>query len=85
MSLTPCLSSSNTATPRLMSARAAIEQAHAQRVFQLGNRSRQRGLGRPEAFGRLAHAARLNHRHEDAHVVQFQAALDAVGLVHGIL
>src|SRR4029453_7886135 len=35
----------------LDAARAAIEQAYAEGVFQLGNRSRQGGLGRPQAFG----------------------------------
>jgi hypothetical protein len=52
-------------------------------MFQLGNRSRKGGLGGAKAFGRLAHAAGLNHGHEDAHIVQFQAALDAIDLVHG--
>jgi hypothetical protein len=36
----------------------------------------------PRRSGRLAHAAGLNHGHEDTHVVQLQAALDAIDLVH---
>ena len=67
---------------RLYASRAAIEQTNAERMFQLRDGPRQRWLGRPELFGRLAHAARLHHRDEDADVVQLETSLDAIGLVH---
>ena len=67
---------------RADSARTAIEEADTERVFQIGNRSRNGRLRSCKAFRRLVHAARLHHGHEDAHIVQLQAPFDAIDPVH---
>jgi hypothetical protein len=62
---------------------AAFEQAHAERMLEIGNRARDCRLRGAESLRRLGHAARLDHRHEHAHVVQLQATFDAVDRAHG--
>src|SRR5262249_48977093 len=69
---------------RLDASRAPIEQTDAERMLEAGNCPRNRGLGGCQALRRLVHAAGLNDRHEDAHVVQLEAAFDALDLVHGV-
>jgi hypothetical protein len=63
--------------------RTAIEEAHAESVFEVGNRSRNGGLRGCKALRRFVHAASLHHGHEDPHVMQFQATLNTLDLVHG--
>src|SRR5262249_2028389 len=68
---------------RLDAPRAALEQAHAERMLEVGGRPRDGRLRRAEALRRLGHAAGLDHGHQHAHVVQLEAALDAIDLGHG--
>jgi hypothetical protein len=45
--------------------KAAIKQTHAKNMFQIGDGPRNCGLRRIEPLRSLAHATRLNHRHQD--------------------
>jgi hypothetical protein len=56
----------------------AIEQAHAESVLQLRDRSRNGGLDGIQAFRRLSHAAGLHHGHKDMQVLQLHPAPDAI-------
>jgi hypothetical protein len=62
---------------------ATIEEADAEGVFEVGDRSRNSGLRRGKPFRRLVHAAGFHYGHEDTHIVQLETALDAIDLVHG--
>src|SRR5262249_17352153 len=62
-------------------ARAAIKKTHAQGKFEVGDTSRDGRLRRGEAFSRLRHAAPFSHGHQDAQIVQLDAALDALNPV----
>ena len=61
---------------------AAIEKTHAERIFEIGDPAGHRGLGRCQAFGRLAHAAPINDGHEHPQLMQLEPPFDAVGRVH---
>jgi hypothetical protein len=55
---------------RLDAPGAALEQPHAERMLEIGDRARDCRLRGAETLRRLRHAAGLDHRHEHAHVVQ---------------
>src|SRR5215510_4664762 len=57
---------------------AAVEQAHAQCVLQIGDRLRDGGLRHVEGACCLAHAACLDNGQQNIDVSQFEAAADAV-------
>ena len=94
MFFTPWRRSSNTATPqsskraavfgRLDALAMAIEQAHAERMLQIRDRSGNVGLEVFEAPRRLAHAAGLHDGHEDVQVLQLHPAADAIAQLHGV-
>jgi hypothetical protein len=56
----------------------AVEQAHAERMLQVRDRSRYSRLTGVEVLRRLAHAAGLHHGHEDVQVLQLHPAADAI-------
>src|SRR5262245_26201546 len=56
----------------------AIEQAHAERMLQFRDRSRNVGLGGVKALRRLSHGASLHYGHENVQVLQLQPASDAI-------
>ena len=62
---------------------ATIEEADAESVFEVGDRSRNSGLRRGKPFRRLVHAAGVHHGHEDTHIMQLETALYAIDLIHG--
>ena len=68
---------------RLDALAVAVEQAHADRMLQFRDRSRNVGLSGVEALRRLPHAAGLHHRHEDVQVLQLHPASDAIAQLHG--
>src|SRR5262249_47558439 len=68
---------------RRNAAPAAIDQPHAERVLQLGDRLRYGRLRDIEPARRLAHAAGVDQRGEDVEVAQLQAALGALVPGHG--
>ena len=92
MSWTPCFSSSKTTTSaleqraavlgRLDTLRIAVEKAHADRVFQVRDRSGNGGLSGVQERGRLAHAAGLHHGHQHVEVVQLHPTSDAIAHLH---
>src|SRR5262245_44446601 len=79
----PALQQSAAIGSRLDALDAAIEEANAECMLELCNRSGNRRLGRRKKSGGLAHAAGLHHGHQNAQVVQADAALNAPDLVHG--
>jgi len=52
----------------------AVEETHAERMFEVGDRLRDGGLRHVEAADRLAHAACGDHGHQDVEVPQLDAA-----------
>jgi hypothetical protein len=68
---------------RLYALPAAVEQAHAEGVFQICDRLGHGRLRHIEGGGRLPHAARLNDGQQNIHVSQFEAAADAVVPLRG--
>ena len=69
---------------RLDALAVAIEQAHAERMLQFRDRSRNGGLGGVQALRRLAHAAGLHDGHEDMQVLQLHPAPDAIAQLHRV-
>ena len=61
---------------------STLKQADTESAFEVGDRSRNGGLRGSKALRRFVHAARLHHRHEDAHIVELQTALNAIDVVH---
>jgi hypothetical protein len=61
---------------------ATIKEAHAEGVFKIPDCSRNCWLGGCKVLRRLVHAAGLNHGHENAHIVQLEAAFNALDLIH---
>src|SRR5438046_1215892 len=68
---------------RLYALSAPVEQAHAEGVFQVGDRLGNGGLRHVEGGSRLPHAARLNDGQQNIHVPQFEAAADTVVPLRG--
>ncbi|HVV63618.1 MAG TPA: hypothetical protein VHD14_17855 [Pseudolabrys sp.] len=68
---------------RLDPLRTAVEQAHAQGVLEVRDGSRNGRLRRVQLRCRLAHAAALDHGHQNMQVVELEAASDPVGPAHG--
>jgi hypothetical protein len=60
----------------------AVEQTHAEGMFQTGDRSRHYRLRDRKAVGRLGHAAPLHRGKEDVHVLQLETAADAISPLH---
>jgi hypothetical protein len=60
----------------------AVEQAHAERMLQFSDRSRNVRLSGIEDLRRLPHAARLHHGHEHVEVLQFHPASEAIAQLH---
>ena len=52
----------------------AVEETHAERMFEVGDRLRDGGLRHVETTDRLAHAACSDHGHQDVEVPQLDAA-----------
>src|SRR5262249_54565562 len=67
---------------RLDAGWATVKETHAQRVFEITYCPRNGRLRSCKALRRFMHTAELNHRNEDAHIVQLEAAFNAVPLVH---
>ena len=67
---------------RLDALRAAVEEPHTDRLFQVRDRSGNGGLCRVQDRGRLAHAAGLHDAHQDVEVVQLHPASDAIAQLH---
>jgi len=67
---------------RLHALPVAVQQAHAERVLQVRDRSGNGGLGAVEALRSLAHAAGLHHGHEDVQVLQLHPASGAIAKLH---
>src|SRR6202040_647453 len=67
---------------RLDALRAAVEQPHAERLLEAGDRSRDDRARDRQAVGGPRHVALLDHGHEDVEVVRVEAATDAVRPVH---
>ena len=61
----------------------AVDQSHAERVFELGNRLGYGRLRDVEAARRLAHAAGVDQGGEDVEVAQLEATLGALVPGHG--
>ncbi len=70
---------------RLDTLALAVEQAHAERVLQVGNRFRNVGLGGVQLLRRLPHAAGLHDCHKDVHVLQPDPSADAVTHLHDFI
>ena len=68
---------------RLYTLPAPVEQAHAEGVFQVGNRLGNGGLRHVEGARGLPHAARLYDGQENIHVSQFEAAANPVVPLRG--
>jgi len=67
---------------RLDPDRTAIKEANPECMFKVADRPRNRRLGSTKALRGLVHAAGLNHGHENAHIMQLDAALNALDFVH---
>src|SRR5882762_6214391 len=78
----PAIEQRATVRGRLDALAVAVEQAHAERILQLRDRSRNVGLGCIEALRRLPHGAGLHHGHEDVQVLQLHPASDAIAQLH---
>ncbi len=61
----------------------AIEQADAERMFQIGDRLRHDRLRHGEPVRRPCHAPELCGREEDMEIAQFNAPADPVSPLHG--
>ena len=68
---------------RLYALPAPVEQAHAEGVFQVGDRLGNGGLRHVEGARRLPHAAGLNDGQQNIHVPQFEAAAETVVPLRG--
>ena len=72
--------------PRLSSARpavrTAVEQRYAERLFRIGERSRNGGLGYRKSSCRFRHTARLGHSQENFQLPQLEPASRALMSVH---
>src|SRR5262249_4401161 len=62
--------------------RAAIEQAHAEGTFEVGDYLGYDRLCNRKALGRLPHAARLHDRQQDIEMAQLETAADLFGTTH---
>src|SRR4029079_18556507 len=60
----------------------AVEQTHADRAFQIGDRSGNGGLSRVQQHRCLIHAASLYDGHENMQVVQSHATSDSIAQLH---
>ena len=65
--------------------RAAIEESHAERMFQFGNRLRHNRVRDRELFSCFRDAARLRHSHQHMKVSQPDAAANAICPLHLLL
>ena len=63
--------------------RVAVEETHADRLFQLGDRSGNGGLGCVEERGRLAHAASLHNGRQNVEVMQLDPTSNPIVRLHG--
>jgi hypothetical protein len=64
---------------------AAVEQTHAESVFEIRNRAGNGGLPGVQKRSGLAHATSLCDGHENVKVVQFHPTSDAVAQLHGAI
>src|SRR5262245_53184928 len=60
----------------------AVEQAHAERAFQFGNRAGDGGLYGVQALRCFPHAALLHDGHENVEVLQLDRSSDAIVELH---
>ena len=65
---------------RLDALRAAVEQAHAEHIFEIGHHLGDDRLRDREVLRRLRHAAPVGHRADDLEVLQLDPLADKVGL-----
>ena len=61
---------------RLDPALTSIEQADTERIFEIGNGFRYRGLGHGKLRGSLSHAAAARDRHQDIQIPKIEMAAE---------
>src|SRR6185312_11348051 len=73
----PAFQQSTRINRRLDAARAAVQQADAERVFEPGDRFRDGGLRHAEMRGRLGHASPLHDSEKNMEVAQLETPADS--------
>src|SRR5215467_6726603 len=80
----PALEQGLTIRRQFDAVRAAIKQAHAQALFEIGDRLGDDRMRDGEALGGLRHAATLRHRQQDVEIPKFELAPDSVSPMHNL-